>query len=200
MLRDRIFSLVLAVFISMFVWPGEAGAGTAPPDGFRGLAWGASPDNRLQAQPVTDSNGIAVYLPRVGKRLRPILGVPVAEEAYSFSGGEFFSGSAWVDGKDNYLRARKAFEKKYGAPARKAGHYDRDTLADENKSLAIWTWPDSPIEVRLSFNEQFVRTTVTFLNRDVLAEYRKQHSGDAASGAAASSATAHDAPASAAVQ
>lgn len=193
MLRDRIFSLVLAAFISMFVWPGEADAGTAPPDGFRELTWGAAPDEHLQAQPVTDSNGIAVYLPRPGKRPKPLLGVPVAEEAYSFMGGEFFSGSAWVDGKDNYMRARKAFDKKYGAPARKAGHYDRDTLADENKSLAIWTWPDSPIEVRLSFNEKFARTTITFLHREMLAAYRKQHSGNSASDAAA-----QDAPASAA--
>lgn len=195
MLRDRVFSLVLAVLVSVFVWPAAVDAGTVPPEGFRGLTWGAAPDQRLQAQPVTDSNGIAVYLPRAVKRPKPLLGIPVAEEAYSFSGGKFFSGSAWVDGKANFARAKKAFEKRYGAPLQKAAHYDRDKLADENRSLAIWTWRDSPIEVRLSFNEQFARTTVTFLNREMLAEHRKQHAGDAPSGA-----TARDAPASAAVQ
>jgi hypothetical protein len=184
MLRDRISLLVFAVLVSVFVWPGPAGAGTVPPQGFRGLTWGAAPDQRLQAQPVTDSNGVTVYLPRAGKRPKPLLGIPVAEEAFSFSGGKFFSGSAWVDGKGNYTRARKAIEKKYGAPAHKAGHYDRDKLADENKSLAVWTWRDSPVEVRLAFNEQFARTTVTFLNRDMLADYRKQHSGDGGADAA----------------
>jgi hypothetical protein len=171
------------------------GSTSEAPTGLREWTWGAAPDAGLQASPITDAKGITVYLPREDNRATRFMGVPVAEERYTFADGKFFLGNLWIDGKDNHTHVLKQLQKRYGAPARTVGHYDRDTLADEKKSLTIWEWTNSPVEVRLSFSEQFKRTTVTFLNREMLAQYRKQHSEQAASDAAA-----HDAPAPAAVQ
>lgn len=178
--------LLLTIFAVLVACAGidPTGSPNEAPGGLRELTWGAPPDAGLRTQPVTDASGIAVYLPHEDKRTKRFLGVPVADEAYTFAGERFFSGSLWVDGKDNYVQVLKALEKRYGAPARTAGHYDRDTLADENKSLAIWHWAASPVEVRLSFSEKLGRATITYFNRDVLAANRKQHGGNGASDAA----------------
>lgn len=190
-----LFLLTIPLLLAACAGIKPAGSASEAPAGLREWTWGTAPDAGLQANPVTDAKGITVYLPREDNRATRFMGVPVAEESYTFADGKFFSGNLWIDGADNHTHVLKQLQKRYGAPARTAGHYDRDTLADEKKSLAIWQWTSSPVEVRLSYNEQFARTTVTFLNREMLAQYRKQHSAQAASDAAAD-----DAPAPAAVQ
>jgi hypothetical protein len=177
MQRTRVATYwIFVALVFLFLRPDPAQAGNNPPQGFRDFAWGVAPDQRLRPEPVTNMGGVAVYLLPPDKSHGKLFGtpggifggVPVADEAYSFANGKFASGSAWVDGEDNYERVRKSLEKRYGAPFGKAKHYDRDRIADEKRSLTVWRWADSPVEIRLVYIKQHSRTAITFLNRDLL--------------------------------
>lgn len=161
----RIDSIVIAILgFLLFAGPADAG----PPDtpkGFRDLAWGASPSEKLQKRPSSPPAGdIAIYQPRPGKPLPPLFKVPVAEEAYFFSKGKFFSASTWLDGKENFEKILAALIKKYGQASETINNYARHFTPNERKNLRIWKWPDSPVEVRLTYDEKNSRATVTHVH------------------------------------
>jgi hypothetical protein len=149
----HINSTIVAVLAFLFLSPAVAGSADTP-KGFRHLAWGASADKHLKKAPTVPAGGITVYQPRPGKSLLPLFDVPVAEEAYSFSKGKFFSASAWLDGDENFRRIKAAL----------IGAYGQAAVARERKKLWIWRWPESPVEVRLAYNDEFSRATVTYAN------------------------------------
>ena len=131
-------------------------AAGAPPNGFRSFKWGASPDGGLK-KIAGPTDGVTMYAPASGKTLPPLFGLPVSEEAYSFSRGKFYSGSAWFDGRENFTKVKAALFKEFGQPA----------FANENTSVWKWKWPNSKIEVQLSYQAKFSRTTITFVNNAI---------------------------------
>ena len=149
----RTNSTVIAILLILLSGPAVAGSADAP-NGFRQLTWGAPPGKHLKEAPTPPTRGIALYKPRPGKPLPPLFDVPVAEEAYTFSKGGFFSASAWIDGSENFARIMAALVKAYGQPA----------ITNERKNLRIWKWADSPVEVRLAYHYKFARATVTYIN------------------------------------
>ena len=80
-----------------------------------------------------------MYVPPDGTKPEPLFDVPVAEEAFTFSQGRFYSGSAWLDGKDNFDKMRAELTRRFGEPA----------FANPRISLWKWKWQDGPIEVSL---------------------------------------------------
>jgi hypothetical protein len=158
----RINGVVAVAIVFQLLNPLVAGAADAP-NGFRGLAWGAVPDKKLKKTPVPATGDIAVYRPGADKPL-PLFKVPVAEEAYSFSKGKFFSASAWLDGKENFEKIKAALIEKYGQPSETINNYDRFSVASERRNLWLWKWPESPVEIRLTYSEKYSRATVTYIN------------------------------------
>jgi hypothetical protein len=152
----RINSTIVVVLGLLLLGIAVAGAADAP-KGFRDLVWGASPGKQLKITPSSLGGGITLYQPRTGKPLPPLYKVPVAEEAYSFSKGKFFSASAWLDKKENFEKIKAALITTYGQPS----------VTDERKNFRIWKWADSPVEVRLSYDDKFSRATVTYINRQL---------------------------------
>ncbi len=149
----RINSIIVAVLGFLLLGPAVASPAEAP-KGFRNLTWGASPDKYLEKTSAPPAGDITLYRPRPGKPLPPLFKVPVAEEAYSFSEGKFFSANAWLDGKENFEKIKAVLIKTYG----------QASVTDERKNLKIWKWPDSPVKVRLTYDEKYSRATVTYVN------------------------------------
>lgn len=81
----------------------------------------------------------------------------VAEEAYTFSHGKFYSGSAWFDGLGNFEKVKSALFATYGKPS----------FVNEKLYIWKWKWQGNKVEVHLSYQSQFSRTTVTFLNNAI---------------------------------
>jgi hypothetical protein len=161
------------------------------PQGFRSLHWGALPANELAVDPSTITGDLSVYRPAPGRKPRPLFGVAVAEEAYSFYKGQFFSGSAWMDGDENLARIKAALTKRYGEPAKQISGYDRHSTTSEPqrsayKDMWVWAWPDSTAQVRLSFHAIHRRATVTYINEAI----RKSATAPAKKPAAAEKAAA----------
>ena len=159
----RINSTVVALLVFLLLGPAVAGPVDAP-KGFRNLTWGAAPGKYLEKTSTPPTGDITLYRPRPGKPLPPLFKVPVAEEAFSFSKGKFFSGSAWLDGKENFEKIKAALIKMYGQPSETINKYGRHSVANERRNLWLWKWPDSPVEVRLTYNEKYSRATVTYIN------------------------------------
>jgi hypothetical protein len=133
---------------------GAIGAYAAePPKGFRSLQWDGAPSGGMRPVGPT-SDDLTIYVPASGTSLPPLFGIPVAEESYSFSRGKFYSGSAWLDGQENFEKMKAALIKTYGTPS----------FVNEKLYVWKWTWPGSRVEVDLYFQPKDTRTTVTFLN------------------------------------
>ncbi len=130
---------------------------TEPPKGFRTFKWGVPPSSALKKLSGPTADGVTIYVPASGKTLQPLFEVQVSEEAYSFSNGKFYSGSAWLDGQGNFEKMKAALIKAYGQPS----------FVNEGLSLWNWKWPGSQIEVHLSYQKKFSRTTVTFVNNSM---------------------------------
>ena len=131
----------------------------APPKGFRSLNWGATVPAGMKKIAGPTSDGTSLYIPRTiaGKILQPLFAVPVAEEAYSFTRGRFYSGSAWLDGRAMFERMKIELTKAYGQP----------TFSNPNLELYKWKWVDKRVEVHLSYQAKFQRTTVTYVNDSI---------------------------------
>ena len=125
-----------------------------PPDSFRNLKWGSAPSAALKKYSGPTSDGITMYVPASGKAPSSLFETPVAEELYSFANGKFYSGSAWFDGPANFEKVKAALIKAYGQPL----------FANAKLQLWKWKWQGNKIEVHLSYQSKFSRTTVTFLN------------------------------------
>jgi hypothetical protein len=122
------------------------------PRGFRSFVWGDPPQENLKK--LYDFTDGTMYAPPPGEPLEELLGIGVFEEAYSFSENRFYSGDAWLDGYDSYEKAKKAICAQYGPP----------TFVNEKLFILRWKWPDEGIEISLSFQKRFERTTVKFSN------------------------------------
>lgn len=147
----RINSVVVVIVLQFMV--SVAANAVDVPKGYRDLAWGASPGRHLKKEPAPYED-ITLYRPHPGTPVPPLYGVPVDGEAYYFTKNRFFSASIWVDGREAYMKIMATLMKTYGRPA----------VIDGHKNLNVWTWPDSPVEVRLAYNDKFGRTTVTYIN------------------------------------
>ena len=128
-----------------------------PPNGFRHVKWGAAPSAALKKYSGPTRDGITMYVPTAGKTLLPIFDVPVAEELYSFQNGRFFSGNVWFDGRANFEKIKVALFKTYGQPS----------FTNEKIDLWKWKWKGDKIEVHLSYQPKFSRTTLTYLNDSI---------------------------------
>ncbi|MCI0721537.1 MAG: hypothetical protein L0338_21580 [Acidobacteria bacterium] len=127
-----------------------------PPVGFRSFEWGSSPWSGLK-KVAGPTDGVVMYVPMEGSSLPPLFDLPVAEEAYSFSNGKFYSGSSWLDGPENFQKLKTALTRTFGQPA----------FANAYLSLWKWKWPGSGVEVHLSYQAKVSRTNVTFANNDI---------------------------------
>jgi hypothetical protein len=127
---------------------------TNPPDGFRSLKWGSSPNVSVKKYSGPTFDGVTMYVPASDKAPSPMFKVPVAEEAYSFSNGKFYSGSAWFDGRGNFEKVKSVLFATYGPPS----------FSNEQIQLWKWKWQGTKVEVHLSYQASFSRTTVTILN------------------------------------
>ncbi len=128
-----------------------------PPKGFRAVKWGAAPANGLKKITGPTSDGTSLYAPSPGKQPQPLFDLPVAEEGYSYTKGKFYSGSAWLDGQPNLVKIKAALTKAYGPP----------DFANEQSNIWKWKWSSNKVEVHLSYQQKFSRTTVTFLNNGI---------------------------------
>jgi hypothetical protein len=151
---SQIRTLVLALLLLPLLALADA-----PPKGFRSLAWGALVAKGMVKVTGPTSDGTSLYSPSAAqaKNLQPILGVPVAEEAYSFSRGRFYSGSAWIDGQSNFDAVKTSLIKAYGQPA----------FANSGMHVYKWKWPGNKIEIHLSYQAKLQRTTLTYLNDEI---------------------------------
>jgi hypothetical protein len=154
----RITATSIRIFFGLLLLGAIGAYAAEPPKGFRSLQWGGTPSGGMR--PVGPAGGeLALYVPASGTSLPPLFGIPVADESYSFSKGKFFSGSAWLDGQENFEKMKAALIKDYGTPS----------FVNEKLYVWKWKWPGSRIEVDLFFQPKDTRTTVTFLN-DAISE------------------------------
>lgn len=130
---------------------------TEAPKGFRAWTWGSSSTSGLKKLSGPTSDGTSLYIPAKGKKPAPLLEVAVAEEAYSFTHGKFYSGSAWLDGRENFNRMKVALIKLFGQPS----------FSNDRQDIYSWKWPGTKIEVSLYYQAKFSRTTVTYLNDSI---------------------------------
>jgi hypothetical protein len=149
----RFKSTVVILLALLLVAPGVSSA-TEPPNGYRALKWGSSPSADLKKYSGPTLDGITMYVPSSGKTPSTMFEAPVAEEAYSFSHGRLYSGSAWFDGLGVFKKVKAALVKTYGQPS----------FTNEGINLWKWKWQGTKIEVHLSYQPKFSRTTVTFVN------------------------------------
>ena len=149
----RLQSFVVLILGLLLFVPATSSA-AEPPDGFRNLKWGSSPNASVKKFSGPTSDGITMYLPASGKAPSPMFKVPVAEEGYSFSNGKFYSGSVWFDGRGNFEKVKSALFATYGRPS----------FVNERLYLWKWKWLGNKVEVHLSYQPSFSRTTVTIFN------------------------------------
>ena len=152
----RLKSIVALILTFLLVAPVISSA-AEPPDGLRNLMWGSSPSASLKKVSGPTSDGITMYLPASEKAPSSLFEAPVAEEGYSFVHGKFYSGSVWFDGRGNFEKVKAVLLKTYGHPS----------FANEKMNLWKWRWQGKQIEVHLSYQSRFSRTTVTFVNHAI---------------------------------
>ena len=99
-------------------------------------------------------DGITGYVQVTGKTPSPLFETPVVEELYSFANGKFYSGDAFLDGRDNFAKVKAALYQAYGQPS----------FVNEKLGIWKWKWQGTKIEVHLSYQTKFSRTWVTFQN------------------------------------
>jgi len=153
----QIAKTITVAFLISFLSVSVSAATPEPPSGFRTTKWGAPPAGGLKKLMGPTSDGTSMYVPSSGKKPQPLFDIPVAEEAYSYTMGKFFSGSAWLDGQANLEKMKVALSKVYGPPS----------FANEQSYLWKWKWPAKKTEVHLYYQSKFSRTTVTFLNNGI---------------------------------
>ena len=123
----------------------------APPAEFRGFKWGIAPTKSMQKV------GDGVWK-NPKKDLNPYFEVPVAEEGYLFLDGKLYAGQLYFDGIDNFTKVKGALTKQFGNP----------DFANEALQLFKWKWQNPEVEVRLSYQSNFQRTTVHIARKGTL--------------------------------
>jgi hypothetical protein len=165
---------VIFCFLSALLLPGCASVNnwepaSGAPMGYGNLAWGATPGPDLQPEAGPAGNRMAIYRPIASAAHHELIGVPVAEEVYTFREGEFISASAWIDGTANFERIKDELTIKYGPPAKEIRGYNaRATLNNRRGGYGdawVWRWPETTVQVRLTYRTADERATVTFINK-----------------------------------
>ena len=151
------FINAIGVLLGLLLFAAIGVSAAEPPSGFRTFKWGAPPSSALKKFSAPTADGVTIYVPASGKTIPPLFEVQVSEEAYLFSKGKFYSGSAWLNGQGKFNKVKAALIKAYGQPS----------FVNERISLWKWRWSGSQIEVHLSYQEKFSRTTVTFVNNSI---------------------------------
>src|SRR5258706_7903590 len=149
----RITVTIIHVIFGLLLVGAMGAYAAEAPNGFRSLQWGAAPSGGMRPVGPTKDE-LSIYVPASGASLPPLFGIPVAEESYSFSKGKFYSGSAWLDGQENFEKMKASLTKAYGTPS----------FVNEKLYLWKWKWPGNRIEIDLLFQPKDTRKTVTFLN------------------------------------
>ncbi len=124
-----------------------------PPTGFRNFNWGSPPRGGIKKTGDFDE-GLTMYVPTGATKIAPLFDLPVAEEDYSFSYRKFYSGDAYLDGEVNFQKMKATLIEKFGTPS----------FTNESLGVWKWKWPNSAVEVDLTYQANFARTTVTFEN------------------------------------
>jgi hypothetical protein len=131
----------------------KRGSGS-PPDGFRSMKWGDPPGPDMHLFSSVKTDDLSLYKPT---RCDAFLGLPVAEELYGFAKGRLYEGWVWLDGLDRAREVRVRISALYGPPS----------FANEYSQLWRWKWPDSPVEITLTYEEKFDRVSVMFFTRAI---------------------------------
>ncbi|RYG15548.1 MAG: hypothetical protein EOO07_15155 [Chitinophagaceae bacterium] len=146
----------MAIVALTYLFASSSQATNNIPNDFRGLKWGSAPSSNLKKLPGPTSDETATYIPSSQKSLLPFFTIAVSEEAYSFSHGKFYSGSLWIEGKENLEKVKDSLIKEFGKPS------------FENEKMSIWKWkwkwPLSKIEIKLYHQVKSSKTTVTYTN------------------------------------
>lgn len=145
--------LISTAILLIAIQTGALAAGD-PPKGFRAILWGNKAPQSLTKIAGPTSDGTSMYAPAKGAKLLPLLDLPVAEEAYSFTHGKFYSGTAWLDSRENFDKIKQLLFKSYGKPE----------FSNESKELYKWKWAGTKVELHLYYEKRFSRTTVTYTN------------------------------------
>lgn len=153
-MRIKAFAFIV-LFAALSIIPQTAVASEAP-KGFRNFKWGDHPSTGIK-EFSGPTEGVTMYVPSKGKKLAPLYGVPVAEEAYYFLKTGFYSGDAWLDGQKNFNKMKAALTKAFGQPA----------VSNDRIKMYKWKWPNNKIEIHLNYQPKFSRTIVTFINNGI---------------------------------
>jgi DNA-binding transcriptional regulator YdaS (Cro superfamily) len=122
---------------------------TAPQE-FRGLKWDEKPKAELGKHTrIGGDDDIDMY--SKDQNIDNFLGVPVAEETYTFSKKKFFRGDVYINGTDNYAGIKNALINQYGSADK----------VSPNGQVTRWNWPSENVMIQLYYQEKFKRTTVT---------------------------------------
>lgn len=154
--QTRIRIRLTALFACLFLLATAAKA-DGPPSGFRDFKWGSAPRASLKKLSGPTDDGLTLYVPTNLKNLRPLFDIPVTEEDYSFAHGKFYSGDAYLDGEINLQKMKAALIKTFGQPS----------FANESLKIWKWKWPKSAVEIYLSYQAKFAKSTVTFVNNSI---------------------------------
>ena len=155
-MRHKNTFLYIIVFLCVLFQSVDYAFATEPPKGYRNFKWGAAPSNKIK-KTSSNSDGTSLYIPISKNKPSTLFGYPVAEEAYLFTKGKFYSGIAWIDGYGNYVGIKKLFENNYGEPK----------FANEDKYIYKWKWINNKIEIHLNYNLAQNRATITFINNGI---------------------------------
>lgn len=153
----RVAKTITVAFLVSLLGVSVSVAAAEPPKGFRNAKWGASPAAGLKKMMGPTSDGTSMYAPAPGKKPQALFDIPVAEEAYLYTRGKFYSGSVWLDGQNNLEKMKATLSREFGPPS----------FANEQLYLWKWKWPNKKIEVHLYYQSKFSRTTVTYLNNGI---------------------------------
>ena len=142
--------LFMGLLLALALSGAFAADGMAPAD-FRGLNWGAAPTKSLKrVSGPTGSEKLSVWTTQT-QNLPPYSGVPVAEESYLFENNKLYSGQLYFDGADNLAKLKGALATQFGKP----------DFANNSLQVFRWKWATSRVEVTLTYQSKFQRTTVS---------------------------------------
>jgi len=97
---------------------------------------------------------LTLYAPNTPARPIDLFGVPITSELYHFAFGRFYLGQAFLDGRENFLAMKSALTAAYGRPS----------FRNDLTHVYAWQWDDAKVEVRLSYQARYEKSTVEFRN------------------------------------
>jgi hypothetical protein len=123
---------------------------SAPPTGAPGRRWGSAPGHDLKQYGSATDDGLTMFVPKQAPP--PLEGVPVKQQDLQYDHKRLYAVDYYIEGDAGRDMVRGALIKKYGTPI----------AYNENTKYYKWSWPLRRIEIVMSYETQFKRTTVTF--------------------------------------